>query len=261
MAYDASIQRYRNCYARLLRLYPKPYHERFGEGMEQTFHDLLRERAEDERGVLGCALWMSVETSAGVMRENMKSMIMQHKPIVRIALATALLLMVPLVAMQFTDEVVWTLFDFVVAGALLFGTGVSFVLVARHSDHLVYKAAAGLALASGLFLIWSNLAVGLIGNEDEPANLMYFAVIAVGIVGAFFARFRPLGMARAMFAMALTQAFIAVIALLAGMDQYPESSVVEIIKVNMFFVALFGFSALLFRHAAPERPSRRGTDG
>lgn len=63
MAFEDSIRRYRHWYAQLLRLYSKPYYARFGEGMEQTFNDLLRERAEEERGVLGCALWMFAETS------------------------------------------------------------------------------------------------------------------------------------------------------------------------------------------------------
>ena len=89
MAYKHAIQRYRRFYAKLLRLYSKPYYERFGEGMEQTFNDLLRERAEDDRGLFGYALWMFFETSAGIVREEMASMIMQNKNIIRIALATA----------------------------------------------------------------------------------------------------------------------------------------------------------------------------
>jgi hypothetical protein len=50
-----------------------------------------------------------------------------------------------------------------------------------------------------------NLAVGVIGTEDDPANLMYVGVLAVGIIGAIIARFRPHGMARTLFATALAQ--------------------------------------------------------
>src|SRR4026209_2458574 len=58
MASEPFIRRCRNWYAKLLRLYPKPYRERFGEGMEQTFNDLCRERLKTERGLFSLALWM-----------------------------------------------------------------------------------------------------------------------------------------------------------------------------------------------------------
>jgi hypothetical protein len=48
-----------------------------------------------------------------------------------------------------------------------------------------------------------NLAVGIIGSEDNPANLMYGGVLAVGIIGAIIARFEPHGMARALVATTL----------------------------------------------------------
>jgi hypothetical protein len=70
MASDALIRRYRNWYAKLLRLYPKPYRERFGESMEQTFHDLCRERVKAERELFSFALWTFFETSAAIIREN-----------------------------------------------------------------------------------------------------------------------------------------------------------------------------------------------
>jgi Protein of unknown function (DUF2975) len=70
MASEPSIRPYRTCYTRLLRLYPKAHRERFGEGMEQTFNDLCRERVKAERGLFSFALWMFFETSAGIIREN-----------------------------------------------------------------------------------------------------------------------------------------------------------------------------------------------
>lgn len=70
MASEHSIARYRNLYARLLRLYPKPYRDRFAEGMEQTFSDLLREREDAERGLFAIAVWMFIETFAGILTEN-----------------------------------------------------------------------------------------------------------------------------------------------------------------------------------------------
>ena len=249
MASDNVIARYRRWYARLVRLHSKPYHERFGEGMEQTFNDVLRERAKGERGLFAYAVWMFADTSAGILRENWRSILMPNKSILRIAVVTAFLLLLPLLAMQFTDRVVWDVADFIVAGVLLFGTGLTYELVARRMGSRAYRVALGVALAAALLLIWANLAVGLIGSEDELANAMYIGVLAVGLIGAIIARFRPPGMARALFATALAQALVAVIALLAGMHAYPGSSVSEIVNVNAFFVALFVVSALLFRRA------------
>ncbi len=105
-------------------------------------------------------------------------------------------------------------------------------------------------------------AVGVIGAEGDLFDLMYFGVLAVGLIGAISARFQPHGMARALFATALAQALVAVIALNAGKHQSSVSSVSEILMLNGFFVALFVGSALLFRHAAREqRPADAGPEG
>ena len=56
MATNVAGRRYRTCYATLLRLYPRPFRERFGEPMAQTFHDLCRERRNANRGLFGFAL-------------------------------------------------------------------------------------------------------------------------------------------------------------------------------------------------------------
>lgn len=244
-----SIRRYRHWYAKLLRLHSKPYYARFGEGMEQTFNDLLRERAEKERGVFGCALWMFVETSAGIMREHMAAIITQNI-IGKWVTVAAIILLLPLLAMLITDEVVWGPVDFAVAGALIVGTGSMYELAARKAGDMTYRAAAGVALATALVLVWANLAVGIIGSEDNPGNLMYVGVLAVGIIGALIARFQPHGMARVLFATAIAQALVAAIALMAGMHQDPGSSVSEILNVNGFFVALWVGSALLFLRAS-----------
>lgn len=227
--------------------------------MEQTFNDLLRERAEEEKGLFGFALWMFVETFAGLIRENITVIIMQNKSIIRIALAAAFILLLPLLAMQLTDEVVWDLADFAVAGVLLFGAGLTYELIARKAGHIAHRAAVGVAVAAALLLVWMNLAVGIIGNEGNPANLMYIGVLAVGIIGALIARFQPHGMARALFATALAQALVAVIALILGKHQAEVSSVPEIVTLNGFFVALFVGSAWLFRHAAREQPPAGGS--
>ena len=166
--------------------------------------------------------------------------------------AAALLLLLPLFAMQVTDQVVWDVADFAFFGALLVGAGVTYELAARKTGNTAYRAAVGVALAAAFILVWVNLAVGVIGTERDDANLMYGGVLAVGIIGAIIARFQPDGMARALFATALAQALVAVIALLAGLGS-PWSGPGEILILNGFFVALFVGSAWLFRKAARGR--------
>ncbi len=161
----------------------------------------------------------------------------------------ALILLLPLVAMQFTDEVNWEVADFAFAAALLVGVGVPYELAVRKTGNAAYRAAVGVALAAAFLLVWVNGAVGIIGSEDNDANLMYFGVLAIGVIGAFIARFRPRGMARALFATALAQASVATVALIAGWGS-PSSGPLEIVALNGFFVALFVGSALLFREAA-----------
>ena len=70
MASEPSIRRYRGWYARLVRLYPKPYRERFGAAMEQTFNDLCRERLKAKEGLFSFAVWTFFETSAAIIREH-----------------------------------------------------------------------------------------------------------------------------------------------------------------------------------------------
>ncbi len=162
----------------------------------------------------------------------------------------ALILMLPLVAMQLTDEVNWDVADFAFAGALLIGTGITYELAVRKTGNTAYRAAVGVALAAAFILVWVTGAVGIIGNEDNPANLMYGGVLAIGIIGAIIARFQPHGMARALFATALAQALVAVIALAAGLGSTGPISPLDILALTGFFVALFVGSALLFWKAA-----------
>jgi hypothetical protein len=109
-----------------------------------------------------------------------------YKAAIRIALATGFLLLLPLLAMQFTNEVVWDVADFIVAGVLLFGTGLTYKLAAIKVGNIVYRSAVGFAFTAAFILIWVNGAVGIIGSENNDANLMYGGVIGVFVLNAFF---------------------------------------------------------------------------
>ena len=115
-----------------------------------------------------------------------------------------------------------------------------------HTNRVAYRFANGLAVTAACLLIWLSLGVGIIGKDGDSANMMYFGVIAVGIIGAIISRFRPMGMARTLLAMALAQALVALIALIAGLG-IPWSGPAEIIMLNGIFIGMFIGSAWLFK--------------
>lgn len=159
---------------------------------------------------------------------------------------TAAFLLLPLVAMQFTREVNWTLFDFLAIGAMLLAACGSYEFAVRLSANTAYRAGFGVAVVAAFLLVWITLAVGIIGNEDDPANLMFGGVLAVALIGAVIARFRPMGMSHALVATATAQMLVAVIALVAGFGY-------EAVLLSGLFGALWLASAALFRKAAREQ--------
>lgn len=97
------------------------------------------------------------------MKTKPTDLIMQNKIFLWIALATAGLLSIPLIAMQFTSEVNWTPGDFIVMGILLFGMGSLFVLTARMIDKK-FRVAIGMMFIAALLWLWAELAVGVFTN-------------------------------------------------------------------------------------------------
>jgi hypothetical protein len=91
-------------------------------------------------------------------------MIMKNKRLQFIILTIAFLLLVPFLAMQFTDQVNWTTFDFIVAGALLLGIGLIFDLLIRKIKNVSYRIAISIILLIVFLLIWIELAVGIFGT-------------------------------------------------------------------------------------------------
>ena len=163
-----------------------------------------------------------------------------------------LLLLLPLVAMQFTGGVDWDGTDFLVIGVMLFIACGAYELAARVSGSTAYRAGVGVAIVTAFLTVWVNLAVGMLGSEANPANLLFGGVLAVGVVGALIAGFRPQGMARAMMATALAQAGMTVYALVGGYS--------EVVLHIGFFVIPWLLSAGLFRKAAREQAAT-GTAG
>ena len=150
----------------------------------------------------------------------------------------------------------WDAVDFAVFIALLVGVGVVYTLAIRKTDNTAYRSAVGVAIAAAFILVWVNGAVGIIGDEGNDANMMYFGVLAVGFIGAIIARFQPHGMARALFATALAHALVTVIALLAGFGSRGPIWPWDVLISTGFFAGLWLISAWLFRKAAREQLSR-----
>ena len=89
---------------------------------------------------------------------------MKKQNIIRSILAAELVLLVPLVAMFFTEEVDWKVPDFIVAGFLLAGVGFAYQLIVTGIKSNSKQAAIGIVLAAAMFLIWAELAVGVFGS-------------------------------------------------------------------------------------------------
>ena len=164
--------------------------------------------------------------------------------------AAVFLLLLPLAAMQFTDEVNWGPGDFLFAALMFGGFGAVFELAVARSGSLAYRAGVAAALAGAFLIIWLNGAVGIVGNEANPFNTVYFGVVVFGLLTAVFARFRPGPMALAMAATAAVLASIAIVAVALGEHRGAESSIPEILGVTLFLATPWQVSAGLFRMAA-----------
>lgn len=159
-------------------------------------------------------------------------------------LACGLVLLSPLIAMQFTDEVRWSAADFAVAAVLLLTSCAGMELALRRSAAPLYLFASGLALFAGLLQVWANLAVGIIGEPANPANLAFFAVPLFALVGGLLVQLRPAGLSVVMLATAVLQALAAL--LLASREPLALGFCAAV-------AALWLFCAAGFAHAARQR--------
>lgn len=171
------------------------------------------------------------------------------KNILRSALITGAVLLVPFLGMQFSAEVQWTFFDFVLMGALIFATGLAYEVVADKGGNAVYRLAVAVAFLTVFLLAWVNGAVGIIGSEDNPANVLYLGVIVVLGVGAAVAKLQAKKMVHALFVTAIATAFVPITAFIIWRPDFAPG-VLQVFVLNTFFVGMFAASGLLFRRAS-----------
>jgi hypothetical protein len=164
--------------ARWVRLYtrnlPTPIAQRRIDEIDADLHDhIADERARGTNGrriALSIAARMLRGLAADVSWRGRHPTARAHRPAVRIALATAFILLLPLLAMQITDEVDWGVADFVLAGVLLGGTGLLLhELATRKAGHLAYRA---VATAVGVAAI-------VLGEADDAPGLMLFGGLLI----------------------------------------------------------------------------------
>jgi hypothetical protein len=139
----------------------------------------------------------------------------------RVALwiGAAAALIAPALAMRFVDGMAWGPADFAAFAVMLALACGAIEFAMRTNEDRTYRVGMMLAVATAFLLLWANLAVGIVGNEDHPANRMFDATLAFGALGALVSRLRARGMARTMMAMACAQAAVAAIVPLAGWGQ------------------------------------------
>ena len=110
-----------------------------------------------------------------------------------------------------------------------------------------YMLAFGLAIVAVLLLVWMNVAVGGILG-DNPANMMYFGVLLVGLSGAIIARLEPKGLSRALFTTAFAMVLVPLVAWAIGTPAF-ANGLAAVFGLHVCFAWLFAGSALLFRRA------------
>lgn len=88
----------------------------------------------------------------------------QNKRLAGILLFATIILIIPIIAMQFSNEVNWTISDFIVAGTLLFGTGLLLELVLRKVKIMSNRIILFSIIIALLLLTWIELAVGIFGS-------------------------------------------------------------------------------------------------
>lgn len=251
MGSERTVRRYRKCYGWLLRLFPHAFRNRFGEGMEQTFHDLCREGAGESHGLHAVALRMMGDTLVQISKERSREMRNMRRGVAAVFAVTGLILMLPALAMRYSDEVNWNWFDFAVAGTLLLGSGLTLEYLWRKAPNFEYRAGCLVAVFTSLFLVWVNLAVGIIGKEGDRANGLYHLVLLIGVAGALFARLRPWGMSIAMNMTAFAVAAVPVIAFF-GWHSPLDVELIRSFVLNAFVTLSFAGSARFFRSACEE---------
>jgi hypothetical protein len=123
--------------------------------------------------------------------------------------------------------------------------------MATRPGRSLYRIGAGVALAAAFVQVWMNLAVGIVGSEDNPVNQGFYGVVATACACAFVARLRADGMARAMLAVAAVQALLAAAVATAPSTARDEPmGALGVLALSGVFIACWLVAAALFHRSA-----------
>jgi hypothetical protein len=167
----------------------------------------------------------------------------------RAAIGAGLILLIPFLQFLLATWH-WKPGVFVLGIAILLGGAVLiYEMITKNSLHnKVYRLAVAVAILSILLLVWMNVAVGGILGDD-PANMMYFGVLLVGLAGAGLANVKPGGMSVTLFATGFAIMLVPAIALMIGTPAF-ANGVPAVFGLHAIFASLFVVSGLLFRKAS-----------
>jgi hypothetical protein len=157
----------------------------------------------------------------------------------------AALLSLPLVAMSFFPAagVDWSGSDFVVMGVMLFIACTAVEVGAHMADNFPYLGGVIFAVATGFVTVWANLAVGMIGDEGNPANLVFLGVLALAVIGTLVVRFKARGMSTVMLATGAAQALVGVYVAATGLDNLYTAALITAFALPWWLSAgLFHYS-------------------
>ena len=142
----------------------------------------------------------------------------------------------------------WNGSDYILAGAFIGGIGLAFELIVAKSGSLCYRLGAALAVGAACLTILINGAVGMIGSEDNPYNLLFVGVPLIALAGSILTRFDSAGMARAMAVGACAQVAVGAFGIATDL----RGAIMSIV-----FAGLWLLAAALFRNASSDQPDLR----
>lgn len=160
-------------------------------------------------------------------------------------------LSIPLIVMQFTEELNWQFTDFMIMGIALSVIAIAYEFVAHKSRSTIYKSAFALGLVGAFLLFWVNGAVGIIGNENQDANMLYGSVFLVGALGSLISRFNAKGMSNTLYIASFITLLVPMIAIIIWPPSVISWSpgVPGVFLMSAFFAMIFFISGMLFRRS------------